>query len=123
MELIEFKKYDKVIDVLPMMSVFTSGFIKFNKVAVKNMGLKTGSKISFFRDERNPSDWYIKVTDNGVPLEYESTNILKLRFQNVVFEILKSFNISQNVRLTISEHPNEDGYYAIITRSGIENKK
>jgi hypothetical protein len=124
MELIEFNQTGTRHEDSAMMSISHNGIIRFNRAAFDKIGLKHGDRISFYQDKKQPMDWYFKVTDRGARLRHDTGgSSLATNFTNVAKEILKSLGISKIVRLRVATEPVEDGYYAIITRSGIENKK
>jgi len=123
MDLIEFNQTGTRHEDLPIMSVSQNGIIRFNRNAYEKIGLVHGCRISFYQDRQQPLDWYIKISDKGARLRYEtSKSSLAVNFSNVAKEILKSIGCNKIVRLRVATEPVEGGYYAIITRGVIENK-
>lgn len=124
MDLIEYKQQSTRLMEVPFMSVSENGIIRFSKYAMDEIGLHDGDRITFYQDKKNPMDWYFKKTEEGARLRLDtSRNSICINFSMVAKKILQSIGTDKITRIRIATEPVDGGYYAIITRSVIENKK
>jgi len=116
MRLIEFKHTRKRYDVLPAISFWKRGIIRFNQPAVNLLGLQAGDKVAFYQDADRPADWYVKKWQDGAVLRhYRGNKGLICNFSEVAKQILEMVKKDHaQIRLaTLST----DGMYAILTKS------
>ncbi|WP_417867988.1 hypothetical protein [Xanthomarina gelatinilytica] len=48
----------------PCVNISKTGVFNFNKPATEDLKLN-GKKIDLFYDKKNPTDWYMQITDDG----------------------------------------------------------
>lgn len=102
--------------------VHNKGCITFSKAAVEGIGLQdTGFVI--VQDEDRPQDWYIEKSNEPVAFKLRTKEANKwdktylFQSSSMAREILSSLGIEKSARFMMSIVPNDDGCYAIITKS------
>lgn len=102
---------------VPSISINDHGIIRFNSAAREAIGLDENQEIAFFQDSDHKTDWFIRK-ETGLRLQFNNTSKCVLcHNKQIAQSILKSLNIEFSTSMIMSVEPDDEGYYALITRS------
>ena len=104
----------------PVVRIYPSGLISFNKNASKVFSLKKGDRVLFHQDKSRPKDWYISFGIHGFKLG--SFNQGDLRFNNKELQEKISASILGNIKgkliipiVTLPQLHGEYTLYSLLT--------
>lgn len=107
----------------PAISFTKAGSVRFSKKLAEEMGLKHGVFVKFYQDEASPLDFFVKVSDEGLPIRVDAANTKYPTFatsnSSICKWMLDQTGMTRYVRCNVSLR-SEDGYYLIILKSAVE---
>lgn len=133
MPTVKLKKYDSHyagvrISTLPTISLNRGGKINLNPAALAKLGLKFGDKISLFKDENDPEQWYVgkDISDGFVTKENKGSAWFTSR--SIACDLLDSLNIDHKgtVRFNLEESDlkhEKQALWSLFTRKPIYVRK
>ncbi|NCB97337.1 MAG: hypothetical protein EOM36_03125 [Bacteroidia bacterium] len=121
MKLVEFtcKRVERVS--VPAISLYRSnGEVRFSSLLVNALHITSGSRIQFFQDELNPTDWYFKINCSRGYKVTEKGQDKRLSFQSkpLVMAIIDSLKLKPEHTPVIpvsTERDLTNDTYALIT--------
>lgn len=99
-----------------------NGVISISRAAATLMNLKKGDRIEFFQNEKEPEDWYIRVStgEHGFIVHDGKCGNLMFRNKKMAYIVLSSLKLTRTSRFIISAEPEDiagEKYYFILTRN------